>query len=150
MSTTDFMERTQMTVTRKMEVKAELRRGPWPCGPETAGTATAGTATAAVPIGRTGPVATLKPERVQEWLTARPDWRPCLGNRVLQRTRVFPNGEAAAHFSAFVVSLAAALALPVKARVADRRVELSLFAPRHGNRFTPLTEAVLDFGARLG
>jgi hypothetical protein len=145
MSTTDLMERTQMTVTRKMEVKAELRRVPFPGGGETVGTAPL-----AVPIGRTGPVTTLKPERVQEWLTARPDWRANLGNRVLQRTRVFPNGEAAAHFSAFVVSLAAALTLPVKARVADRRVELSLFAPRHGNRFTPLTEAVLDFGARLG
>ena len=133
-----------------MEVKAELRRVPQPGGPETAGTRRPGRRRPAVPISRTGPVATLKPERVQEWLTARPDWRANLGDRVLQRTRAFPNGEAAAHFGAFVASLAAALALPVKARVADQRVELSLFAPRHGNRFTPLTEAVLDLGARLG
>jgi len=146
MSTMDPMK---MQVTRKMEVKAELRRVPHPGGGES-GDREAGTAPAAVPIQRTGPGAALKPERVQEWLSARPDWRVNLGGRVLQRTRAFPNGESAAHFSAFVASLAAALALPVKARVAAHRVELWLFAPRHGNRFTPLTEAVLDFGARIG
>jgi hypothetical protein len=141
MSTMDTME---MMVTRKVDVKAELRRVPHPGGDD--GDATP----ASVPTGRTGAREELKPERVQEWLTARSGWRLNLGGRVLQRTSAFPSCEAAAHYSAFVASLAAALALPVKARVAAHRVELSLFAPRHGNRFTPLTEAVLDFGARIG
>jgi hypothetical protein len=135
----------EMRLTRKMEVKAELRRVPHPGGDDSAEIVPA-----IVPTARTGAREELKPERVQEWLTARTGWRLNLGGRVLQRTRAFPSCEAAAHYSAFVASLAAALALPVKARVAAHRVELSLFAPRHGNRFTPLTEAVLDFGARIG
>jgi hypothetical protein len=139
----------EMVVTRKMDVKADLRRVPHPGGDDSAEIAPA-IVPAIVPAGRTGAREELKPERVQEWLTARNGWRLSLGGRVLQRTSAFPSCEAAAHYSAFVASLAAALALPVKARVAAHRVELSLFAPRHGNRFTPLTEAVLDFGARIG
>ena len=135
----------EMVTTRKMEVKAELRRVPPPVGQETAGKAPA-----SVSISPIGGVAQLKPERVQEWLVARPGWRVQLGGRVLQRTRAFPTSEAAALYSAFVASLAAALALPVKERVDAHRVELYLFSPRHGNRFTPLTEAVLDLATRIG
>jgi hypothetical protein len=140
------METMEMVTTRKMEVKAELRRVPHPGGQEMPGRVPGG-----IPTGRSSAgVAQLKPERVQEWLTARPGWRVSLGGRVLQRVSTFPSSEAAALYSAYVASLAASLALPVKARVDARRVELYLFSPRHGNRFMPLTEAVLDLGARIG
>jgi hypothetical protein len=138
------MNTTQMAVTRTMEVKAELRRLPRPGGE---GVGVAETALLTLP-GDLGDE--LKPERVQEWLQARPEWHLSPAGKVLHGSRAFPTCEAATHYSAFVTSLAAALALPVKVKVADYRVELSLFSPRHGRRFNPLTEAVLDFATRIG
>jgi hypothetical protein len=131
-----------MMVTRTMEVKAELRRVPHPGGDRPGETG--------LLILVEGLGAELKPERVQLWLQTRPEWRLAPAGTVLHRGRAFPTCEAATHYSAFVLSLATALALPVKMKVRDYRVELSLFSPRHGSRFNPLTEAVLDFADRIG
>jgi hypothetical protein len=138
------MSTLEMVVTRKMEVKAELRRVPRPAGKEAGGTAVA------MLVARSGDrVAALKAERVQEWLAARPGWRLSPGGQVLQRDTAFPSGEAAACYGAYVASLASSLALPVQARVEGHRVSLSLYSPRRGHRFNPLTEAVLDLGGRI-
>lgn len=135
------MQTMEMVVTRKMEVKAALRRIADPGGEGVAETALL---TLAGDLG-----AELKPERVQEWLQARPEWSLASEGRVLHCDRAFPTCEAATHYSAFVVSLAMALSLPVKVKVTGYRFKLSLFSPRHGVRLNPLTEAVLNFATRI-
>lgn len=94
--------------------------------------------------------AELKPERVQEWLAARPDWGLGLAGKTLHRTRTFPTVEAAAQYGAYVASLADALSLPVRVSVEDGTVGLVLFSGRQESRHLPLTQAVLDFAAQLG
>ena len=133
------MNTMEMVVISKIDVIAKLRRVPRPVGLEAA--------EALVPAGDFDD---LKPERVQAWLSARPEWRLAPAGTVLHRTRALPTCEAAMHYASFVASLATALALPAKVRVTDRRVELSLFSPRQRGRFTPLTEAVLGLAARIG
>jgi hypothetical protein len=92
----------------------------------------------------------LKPERVQEWLRTRPDWRLGEARRTLHRTKVLPTADAAAQYAAYVASLAGALSLPVRVSVVDGKVGLVLFSGRKESRFTPLTQAVLDFADHLG
>ncbi len=133
------MNTMEMVVISKIDVLARLRRVPRPVGLEAV--------EALVPAGD---VDELKPERVQEWLSARPEWRLAPAGTVLHRARTLPTCEAAMHYASFVASLATALALPAKVRVTDRRVELSLFSPRKRGRFTPLTESVLGLAARIG
>jgi pterin-4a-carbinolamine dehydratase len=133
------MNTMEMVVTSKIEVIARLRRVPRPVGLEEA--------EALVPAGD---VDELKPERVQEWLSARPEWRLAPAGTVLHRARTLPTCEAAMQYASYVTSLATALGLPAKVRVTDRRIELSLFSPRQGRRFTPLTGAVLSLAARIG
>jgi hypothetical protein len=92
----------------------------------------------------------LKPERVQEWLRAWPDWSVGKTGKTLHRTRVLPTADAAAQYGAYVTSLAGALSLPVRVSVVDGKVGLVLFSGRTESRFRPLTQAVLDFAATLG
>jgi pterin-4a-carbinolamine dehydratase len=92
----------------------------------------------------------LKPERVQEWLMAWPAWQLAGKGRMIQRTRVFPACEAAAHYGEFVAGLARALALPVTVEITGKQVRLSLYTGQTGGRLAPLTSAVLDFAAELG
>jgi pterin-4a-carbinolamine dehydratase len=132
------MNTMEMVVTSKIEVIARLRRVPRPVGLEAM--------EALVP----GDFDELKPERVQEWLSARPEWRLAPAGTVLHRTRAFPTCEAAMHYASYVTSLATALGLPAKVRVTDRQVGLSLFSPRQGGRYNPLTGAVLGLAARIG
>jgi pterin-4a-carbinolamine dehydratase len=133
------MNTMEIVVTSKIEVIARLRRVPRPVGLEAV--------EALVPAGD---LDELKPERVQEWLSARPEWRLAPAGTALHRTRAFPTCEAAMHYASYVVSLATALALPAKVRVTDRQVGLSLFSPRQGGRYNPLTGAVLGLAARIG
>ncbi len=95
-------------------------------------------------------VSALKPERVQEWLLAWPDWLLGAAGRTLHRTKAFPTAEAAAQYGTYVASLAGALSLPVRVSVEDAKVDLVLFSGRKEGRHTPLTQAVLDFAAQLG
>jgi hypothetical protein len=97
-----------------------------------------------------GDGAELKPERVQVWLAAWPNWRLGLAGRTLHRTKVLPTADAAAQYGAYVASLAGALSLPVRVSVVDGKVGLVLFSGRAESRFRPLTQAVLDFAATLG
>jgi hypothetical protein len=92
----------------------------------------------------------LKPERVQEWLMARPGWSLGQTGKTLHHTKVFPTADAAAQYGAFVASLAGALSLPVRVSITDGKVGLVLFSGRKESRFTPLTQAVLDFADHLG
>jgi len=133
------MNTMEMAVTSKIEVIAKLRRVPRPVGLEAV--------EALVPAGDFDE---LKPERVQEWLSARPEWRLAPAGTALYRARTLPTCEAAMHYAAYVTSLATALAMPVKVKVTDRQVQLSLFSPRQGRRFNPLTGAVLALAARIG
>jgi pterin-4a-carbinolamine dehydratase len=133
------MNTMETVVISRMEVVARSRRVPRPGGLE---------ALEALPPD--GDLDELKPERVQEWLTARPEWSLAPAGTALHRTRALPTCEAAMHYATYITSLATALALPVKVLITDRQVEMSLFSPRNGKRFTPLTQAVLGFAARLG
>jgi pterin-4a-carbinolamine dehydratase len=135
-NTTGMME---MVVISKIDVIARLRRVPRPVGLEAV--------EALVPAGDFDE---LKPERVQEWLSAQSEWRLAPAGKVLHRARTLPTCEAAMHYASFVASLATALAVPAKVRVTDRQVELSLFSPRQSGRFTPLTGAVLGLATRIG
>lgn len=92
----------------------------------------------------------LKPERVQEWLRARPGWSLGKTGKTLHRAKVLPTADAAAQYGAFAASLAEALSLPVRVTVVDDKVGLVLFSGRKESRFTPLTQAVLDFADHLG
>lgn len=102
------------------------------------------------PLGLGGDDPELKPERVQEWLAARPGWSLGSAGRTLHFTKVLPTADVAAQYAAYVTSLAGALSLPVRGSVVDGQVKLALFSGRKESRFTPLTQAVLDFAARLG
>jgi hypothetical protein len=95
-------------------------------------------------------VAALKPERVQEWLAAHPEWR-LDPSGVLQRIRSFPSSTAAAHFVSFVSGLASSSALPVLLKVAGDTVHISLCPPQsQGQSQAPLTENVLHLASHIG
>jgi hypothetical protein len=134
------MHTMETSVIYRMEVHAKLRRLPHPGG------LVGAEAEALLPAGD---LEDLKPERVQEWLSARPEWRLAPAGTVLHRMRALPTCDAALHYATYVTSLATALALPVKVKVTDRQVELSLFSPRQGSRYSPLTEPVLGFATRI-
>ena len=91
----------------------------------------------------------LKPERVQEWLTANPEWRLDASGKVLHRTRSFPSQRAAMHFATFVSGLAASMGLPAHLEVRSVTVHLSLYSP-WGRRRAPLTENVLALASQVG
>jgi hypothetical protein len=90
----------------------------------------------------------LKPERVQEWLAAHPEWSLEAG-KVLQRIRSFPSGTAAAHFASFVSGLASSAALPALLKVIGNAVHISL-NPSRGQTQAPLTENVLTVAGHVG
>jgi hypothetical protein len=92
----------------------------------------------------------LKPERVQEWLVAWPAWKLAGKGMMIQRSRMFPGSEMAAHYGDFVTGLARSLALPVTVEIIGRKVLLSLYSGHRGSRPAPLTAAVLDFATHLG
>ncbi len=92
----------------------------------------------------------LKPERVQEFLDAWPDWTLGMAGRAVLRTRVFPNPTVASSYGAFVTRFASAHGLPVSIDVQSGKVQIALFSPRNDEGFTPLTEAVLQLAESLG
>jgi hypothetical protein len=92
----------------------------------------------------------LKPERVQEFLAAWPDWSLGMGDRALLRTRVFPNPAVASSYGAFVTRFATAHGLPVSIDVDSGKVQIALFSPRDGEGLQPLTEVVLQLAEALG
>src|SRR3954451_23431892 len=93
--------------------------------------------------------ATLKPERVQEWLAAHPEWSLDSTGQVLQRIRSFPSGMAAAQFASFVSGLASSVALPALLTVAGDTVHISLGSP--GGRYqASLSENVLTLAGHVG
>ena len=81
----------------------------------------------------------LKPERVQEWLAAHPEWHLDASGTVLKRTRSFPSALAATHFAAFASGLASSVGLPAILEVAGDSVHVSLCPPR-GLSKAPLTD----------
>jgi hypothetical protein len=96
-------------------------------------------------------VSELKPERVQEWLAAHPEWRLDSSGTVLQRIRSFPSGVAAAHFASFVSGLASSSALPALLKVIGDTVHISLCPPQsQGQSQAPLTETVLHLANHIG
>ncbi len=96
-----------------------------------------------------GRISELKPERVQEWLTAHLGWSLDPSGTVLQRTRSFPSGTAAAHFASFVSGLASSSALPALLKVIGNAVHISLNPPR-GQGAAPLTENHLTLAGHIG
>jgi hypothetical protein len=97
-----------------------------------------------------GPDPFLKPERVQEFLAAWPDWSLGMGERALLRTRVFPNPAVASSYGAFVTRFATARGLPVSIDVQGGTLQIALFSRRDDEGFQPLTEAVLQLAETLG
>jgi hypothetical protein len=91
----------------------------------------------------------LKPERVQEWLAAHPEWHLDASGTVLQRIRSFPSAMAATHFAAFASGLASSVGLPAILEVVGETVHISLCPPR-GLSQAPLTDNVLDLAGHLG
>ncbi|HEY4564845.1 MAG TPA: hypothetical protein VIJ36_17810 [Thermoanaerobaculia bacterium] len=94
-------------------------------------------------------ISELKPERVQEWLAAHPEWRLDSSGTVLQRIRSFPSATAAAHFASFVAGLASSSALPALLKVLGDTVHISLCPPRSQSQ-APLTENVLELAGHIG
>jgi hypothetical protein len=132
------MTTMERVVSQRTVVLIQLRRVPRPSG-----------GLAELILG--GPVGDeLKPERVQEWLAAWPAWQLAGKGKMIQRTRVFPVSEMAAHYGDFVTGLARALALPVTVEITGREVLLSLYSGHCEGRRVPLTAAVLDFATQLG
>jgi pterin-4a-carbinolamine dehydratase len=97
-----------------------------------------------------GLISELKPERVQEWLAAHPEWTLDPTGKVLQRLRTFPSGMAAAHFASFVSGLASTLELPALLKVIDNTVHVSLYSPQEQQCPAPLTENVLTLASHVG
>jgi Pterin 4 alpha carbinolamine dehydratase len=91
----------------------------------------------------------LKPERVQEWLAAHPEWSLDPTGQVLQRIRSFPSATAAAHFASFVSGLASSVALPALLKVIGDTVHISLGSPGEASQ-APLTESVLTLAHHVG
>jgi hypothetical protein len=94
-------------------------------------------------------ISELKPERVQEWLAAHPEWRLDSTGMVLQRIRSFPSGPVAAHFASFVSGLASSVALPALLKVVGDAVHISLSSPP-GQGQAPLNENVLTLAGHIG
>ena len=92
---------------------------------------------------------TLKPERVQEWLAAHPEWSLDATGQVLQRIRSFPSAAVAAHFASFVSGLASSAALPALLKVTGDTVHISLGSPG-GQYQAPLTENLLTLADSVG
>jgi hypothetical protein len=98
-------------------------------------------------MGRVG--SELKPERVQEWLAAHPEWSLDSTGQVLQRIRSFPSSAAAAHFASFVSGLASSVELPALLKVIGDTVHISLSSPGEASQ-APLTEHVLTLAHHVG
>ena len=98
-------------------------------------------------MGRIG--SELKPERVQEWLAAHPEWSLDATGQVLQRIRSFPSAAAAGHFASFVSGLASSSSLPALLKVVGDTVHISLCPPQ-GQGQAPLTENVLHLAGHIG
>lgn len=93
----------------------------------------------------------LKPERVQEWLAAHPEWSLDPSGKVLQRIRSFPSASAAAHFASFVSGLASSVELPALLKVIGESVHISLYSPQEQEQLqAPLTENVLTLAGHVG
>jgi len=92
----------------------------------------------------------LKPERVQEWLTAHPGWSLDPTGKVLNGIRTFPSGTAAAQFASFVSGLASSAELPALQKVIGSSVHISLYSPQEQLGPGPLTENVLNLANHVG
>jgi hypothetical protein len=132
------MTTMERVVSQRTVVRFKLRRVPRPSG-----------GLEAIIVG--WPVGDeLKPERVQEWLAAWPSWQLAGKGNMIQRSRMFPGSEMAAHYGDFVTALARSLALSVTVEITGREVLLSLYSGHRGGRLAPLTATVLDFATHLG
>jgi hypothetical protein len=130
------MKMETVVIRKKTELTIELRRVPRPGG--------------SGELAAEGDVVFLKPERVQEWLQAWPDWRLHANGKSLHRTRELPSRRVAERYGTFVTALAGALGQPMRVSFVDGKVDLSLYSNRDRGRFDPLTETVLRLAAQLG
>jgi pterin-4a-carbinolamine dehydratase len=106
--------------------------------------------TVETPAGAIGadPIKTeLKPERVQEMLTAAPAWQLLDGTATLHREKKFPDRVAAMLYSSYVSSLASSLKVPASVRLRGLRVLVTLGSARK-DRY-PLSEAQLDLAVMI-
>jgi pterin-4a-carbinolamine dehydratase len=98
-----------------------------------------------------GLISELKPERVQEWLAAHPEWSLEASGKALRRVRSFPSASSAAHFASFVSGLASAMEMPALLKVAGDTVHISLYSPQEQEQcLSPLTENVLALAGHVG
>ena len=95
-------------------------------------------------------MAELKPERVQDWLEAWPQWQLGSSGRAVQRVRSFPTDTLATLYASFVTAFAAARSLPVGVNVSSGEVKVILYTRQCSGRIGPLTGAVLDLASQLG
>jgi len=92
----------------------------------------------------------LKPERVQEWLAAHPEWSLDSTGKVLSCIRSLPSETSAAHFASFVSGLASSMELPAMQKVIGSSVHISLYSPQEEQGPAPLTETVLTLAGHIG
>lgn len=130
------MKMETVVIRKKTELTIELRRVPRPGGPGE--------------LAAQGDIVFLKPERVQEWLQAWPDWRLHANGKSLHRAKEFPSRRVAERYGTFVTALAGALGQPLRVSFVDGKVDLSLYSFRDRGRFDPLTETVLTLATQLG
>lgn len=94
----------------------------------------------------------LKPERVQEMLTALLGWRLLPGDASLGRVREFVDASTAAAYAAFVVGLAGRDGHPFSLEQAGRRITVTLYGPltQKSGRPMGVTADLLDTARALG
>jgi hypothetical protein len=89
----------------------------------------------------------LKPERVQEMLTAAPAWQLLGGTATLHREKRFPDAMSALLYSSYVSSLAAGLKVRANVRLRGLRVLVTLGSARKDRN--PLSEAQLGLAVMI-
>jgi len=91
--------------------------------------------------------ARLKPERIQEVLSAAPAWQLLDGTATLHREKKFPDAVAAMLYSSYVSSLASSLKVQASVRLRGLRVLVTLGSARKNRH--PLNEAQLGLAAMI-
>jgi pterin-4a-carbinolamine dehydratase len=92
----------------------------------------------------------LKPERVQEMLTAMPGWKLDMNRRAIDRFHEFPDSKVALAFATYATELAGAGRQPISVLVSAGRVGLTLHGQQRRGKRGGLTMAVLELAKRLG
>ncbi len=92
----------------------------------------------------------LKPERVQEELTAMPGWRLMPGDSAIGRVRGFATADAAAAWARFAAELAHIQGHAYTLGRSGNRIVVTLYQAGRSGRTAGVTMAVLETGKALG